>query len=153
MEQLNYPVRVVFEGGEDAEGMPLDGYEVHGPFREPGQLWMWANRNCYLNPYPAWREDMNGLIAANRANGLMAIKRALDAWAVQDLEEYDIPGSSHARVLHGDAAWRTWQESEAKDGDRPAAPPESWRAVGPVRSCGCEDWPCCVHADDYAYVP
>ncbi len=51
MSDLIYPLRVVFYGGIDDEEMVLDGFEVHGPYHHPGDLWMWANRECYLNPY------------------------------------------------------------------------------------------------------
>lgn len=131
----------------------MDSYEVHGPFRSLGALWLWANRECYLNVYRGWREDVSGLIRENAANGWRAIKMALDTWALMDLEEYDYPGASRARVLQGDDAWHEWQFDVEEQEHRNSEPSDHFHAVGPVASCGCEDWPCCIHADDCIYVP
>lgn len=152
MAELIYPLRVVFYGGTDDDGVDLDVYEEHGPFKRPGELWMWANRECFLTPYQGWREDMNDLIRENAPRGLRRIMSALDEWAIQDLEE-DYPGASQGRVLQGDKAWREWQSSWQDEDRGKSVPPDGWRPIGPVSSCGCEDWPCCIHADDYASVP
>ncbi len=153
MDMLLYPLRVVFWGGTDEDESPHDGYEVHGPLRRPGDLWRWTNHECYLISYPTWRDDINAIIQKQSRQRWDAIKMALDDWAIRDLEEYDYPGADRARVLQGDAAWREWQAEWREENDAESMPPESWRAIGPVSSCGCEDWPCCVHADDYAFVP
>ena len=154
MGDLTYPLHVIFEGGEDADGDPVEGYEIHGPFQRPGALYAWAKRECYLNVYVALRDDLNALIRKNAAAGWRAIKVALDEWAQHDLEEYDFPDAGCTQVVQGDGAWRAWQRKQGEGGEGNDYPPlERWRAVGPIRSCGCEDWPCCVHADDYAYVP
>ena len=153
MDKLEYPLRVVFWGGPDEDESPHDGYEVQGPFRRPGDLWRWANAECYLNAYPAWRDDINAIIQKQRRHGWDAIKMALDDWAMRDLEEYESPCADRARVLQGDSAWRAWQSEWREQDEVESTLPDSWRAIGPVSSCGCEDWPCCVHADDYASVP
>ncbi len=96
---------------------------------------------------------MNALIKENVAKGLGGIKTALDEWALHDLEEYDYPGASRARILQGDVGWREWQSAWSEEDGGETAPPEGWRAIGPVNSCNCEDWPCCIHTDDYVFVP
>ncbi len=153
MSELRYPLRVVFEGGSDGDGLPLDTYEVHGPFQQPGELWRWANREGYLSSYRGWREDVNAVIRKHAALGSKAIKMALDEWAMHDLEQYDYVDDTRAHVLQGDAAWRDWQREELTDEHVHYPVPEGWHAVGPVCTCGCEDWPCCGHTDDYAFVP
>ena len=153
MTERVYPLRVVFYGSSDEDEVAVvEGYEVHGPFKRPGELWLWANRECYLNVYRGWRADLNALIQENAARGWKAIKMALDDWAIHDLEEYDYPGTSRAHILQGEATWYEWRFDWEKQECIASAPPDHLRAVGPIASCGCEDWPCCVHADDYIYV-
>ncbi len=153
MTELVSPLRVVFYGGTDGDGIAVDGYAVHGPFRHPGDLWTWANRECYLNVYRGWRADLNALIQEHAPHGWRAIKMVMDDWAMHDLEEYDDPDASRARVVQGDAAWYEWRFDWNEREHPTSAPPDRFRAVGPIASCGCEDWPCCVHADDYVYIP
>ena len=152
MTKLVYPLRVIFCGGLDRDGIAADGYEIHGPFRRPGELWRWANRECYLNVYLGWRADLNALIQKNAPSGWRAIKCAFDDWAIQDLEAYDYAEARRARVLQGDAVWRAWRFDWDEQAHPTAAPPDDWRTAGPIASCRCEDWPCCVHADDFIYI-
>lgn len=154
VDELTYPLRVVCVGGVNWDGIPMDGAEIYGPFHLPGELWLWANREGYLVTYRGWRDDINGLIREYAPRGWRAIKVALDEWATNDLVEAEYGDGSHALILQGNDAWREWQraEEDAETGSV-TEPPEGWRAVGPVCSCGCEDWPCCVHADDHIYVP
>ncbi len=151
-KDLLYPLRLVFFGGINDYDMHRSGYELHGPFARPGQLWAYANDKCYLNGYPAWRQDVSQLLQKNAAAGWRQMKMALDRWAIEDLEEYDVPGEDRARVLQGEAAWQDWLALEEEE-EPLMPPPENWQVVGPVCSCGCEDWPCCVHADDYVLAP
>ncbi len=150
-QELVYPLRLVFFGGVNYD-MHRSAYELHGPFTRPGQLWLYANEQGYLNGYPAWREDVNLLLQKHASQGWRRIKMALDRWAIEDLEAYDAPDQDRARVPQGDEAWRDWLALEEEE-EPLIPPPENWHVVGPVGSCGCEDWPCCVHADDYMLVP
>jgi hypothetical protein len=152
MSELIYPIRVVFCGGHDWDGIPLNEYEVHGPFNSPGDLWRWANRDCYLNAYHGWRDDISTLIRESAARGWSAIKSSLDEWAIQELQQSEYGDGSRARLIQGDVAWQEWQRSENVERDALSEPPDDWRPVGPVCSCGCEDWPCCIHADDFVHV-
>lgn len=152
MNELVYPLRLVFFGGINDYDMPRSGYELHGPFHKPGQLFSCADAKCFLGATGGWREDVADLVRQKAASGLRAIKIALDRWAIADLEEYDVQGQDRARVLQGDEAWRDWLALEEEE-EPLIPPPENWHVVGPVCSCGCEDWPCCVHADDYVLVP
>jgi hypothetical protein len=151
-DDLLYPLRLVFFGGINDYDMPRSGYELHGPFDRPGQLWAYANEKCYLNVHAAWREDASEYLRKKATAGWREIKMALDRLAIEDLEEYDVPGQDRVRVLRGEEAWQSWLALEEEEGPL-IPPPENWHVAGPVCSCGCEDWPCCVHADDYVLVP
>ncbi|MCL4499038.1 MAG: hypothetical protein M1335_02180 [Chloroflexi bacterium] len=153
MDESSYPLRVIFSGARNWDGVPMDGVEVCGPFHRPGMLWRWANRECYLINYRGWRDDINPVIRENSSHGWRAIKVALDEWAMNDLIEADHGDGSRVHILQGDHAWHEWlcAEEEA-DAECAKLPPRGFCPVGPVCSCGCEDWPCCVHADDYIYA-
>ena len=128
-----YPAYVVGSNMYDErDGFAL-GDEVHGPFRRPGKLWLWAVKEYFLDWMDSTARDQI-CEALRELPSRDERLQFLDEYAATAICEYEGWDDSKWWVYWGRQAYEEDDYGYPLNTDR-------LRPIGQVNSCGCEDWP------------
>lgn len=156
---MKYPIHVVIDYEEDCgETFPTLRRE-HYRAANPGDLFTWAQEAGWSDA--GWDEIEKVVYPKHTHCAKNADEHKMDSvcpgccMRLDELaqEWVDATDSIAVTWLSSDAAYKKLLDDEGHLQDEYAAPDDdgTWHAF-PIQTCACEDYPCCVHADDMAYV-